>query len=94
MSKRNVEPKFLPCMATHFLHVTVNMSKKLEAMKDKMIEANGYCAPECLEASDKVQLALVEFALALEKRASKKLISGEDDELPMNAEPVNAVTIQ
>lgn len=77
MAKRNVEPRFLPCVATHYRNVTVNMSKKLADVQDGITEHNGHLAPEIMDALVEAQRKITELALLLDARSSKRMFEEE-----------------
>lgn len=76
MAKRSTEPKFLPCVATHYRNVTVNMAKKVADIREQLTEKyNGHCAPDVMDALEKAQIAVQDALLALDAKSSKPIFS-------------------
>lgn len=72
MAKRNVEPKFLPCVGTHYRNVTETMVKRLADVEEGILEHNGHLEPQILEALEQAKVKVLDLVLALDAKSSKK----------------------
>lgn len=84
MAKRNSEPKFLPCVATHYRNVMKTQLRRVIDIRECIVDQhNGSLVPEIVESLDRLETQVFETLQLLDAKCSKPEFTTVDEPTPI-----------